>query len=135
MIMRMQREGGDVGLKYVDAVILDPAKVSDSALLEMEQREQLTENFKVRYNDIDYLLALREAAEHREIDWYDETASTMSREDYRRWSRSRRVRFFAICMRSGIWMSSSTTRISRGNTIVCYARLNGSGTSAGRCRP
>jgi hypothetical protein len=37
----------------------------------MEQREQLTENFKVRYNDIDYLLALREAAEHRSIDWYD----------------------------------------------------------------
>jgi len=36
----------------------------------MEQREQLTENFKVRYNDIDYLLALQEAADLRDIDWF-----------------------------------------------------------------
>jgi hypothetical protein len=72
MIKRLQRERGDTGLTRVDAVILDPVEIDDAALLEMEQREQLTENFKVRYNDIDYLLALREAAEIREIDWFDQ---------------------------------------------------------------
>ncbi|WP_089723803.1 hypothetical protein [Candidatus Thiosymbion oneisti] len=71
MIKRIQRLGGDSGLTWVDAVILDPKEIDEAALLEMEQREQLTENFKVRYNDIDYLLALREAAQIREIDWFD----------------------------------------------------------------
>jgi len=71
MIKRVQREGGDSGLKWVTAVILDPKEIDEAALLEMEQREQLTENFKVRYNDIDYLLALREAAEIRDVDWFD----------------------------------------------------------------
>ena len=70
MIKRLQREGGDVGLQWVDAVVLDEDEIDEPALLEMEQREQLTENFKVRYNDIDYLLALQEAANHREIDWF-----------------------------------------------------------------
>ena len=72
MIQRLQREGGDSGLQWVNAVILDPGGIDEAALLEMEQREQLTENFKVRYNDIDYLLALREAAEIRDIDWFDQ---------------------------------------------------------------
>lgn len=72
MVQRLQREHGDAGLTWVNAVILDPVAIDESALLEMEQREQLTENFKVRYNDIDYLLALREAAEIREIDWFDQ---------------------------------------------------------------
>lgn len=71
MIKRLQREGGDTGLQWVNAVILDPEEIDEPALLEMEQREQLTENFKVRYNDIDYLLALREAALHRDVDWFD----------------------------------------------------------------
>lgn len=71
MIKRVQRERGDSGLNWAEAVILDPQEIDEAALLEMEQREQLTENFKVRYNDIDYLLALREAAEIREIDWFD----------------------------------------------------------------
>lgn len=71
MIKRVQRTGGDSGLKWVTAVILDPKEIDEATLLEMEQREQLTENFKVRYNDIDYLLALREAAEIRDIDWFD----------------------------------------------------------------
>jgi len=71
MIKRIQRQGGDSGLTWVDVVILDPKEIDEPALLEMEQREQLTENFKVRYNDIDYLLALREAAQIREIDWFD----------------------------------------------------------------
>jgi len=68
MIKRVQRQAGDSGLNWVNAVILDPREIDEAALLEMEQREQLTENFKVRYNDIDYLLALREAAQIREID-------------------------------------------------------------------
>ncbi len=71
MIKRVQREGGDSGLKWVNAVILDPSEIDEATLLEMEQREQLTENFKVRYNDIDYLLALMEAAESRDVDWFD----------------------------------------------------------------
>jgi hypothetical protein len=71
MIQRTQREAGDSGLKWVSAVILDPNEIDEAALLEMEQREQLTENFKVRYNDIDYLLALREAAVNRDVDWFD----------------------------------------------------------------
>lgn len=71
MIKRQQREGGDVGLQWVEAVLLDLSDIDEPALLEMEQREQLTENLKVRYNDIDYLLALREAAANRDIDWFD----------------------------------------------------------------
>jgi hypothetical protein len=71
MIKRVQRERGDSGLTWVTAVILDPNEIDEAALLEMEQREQLTENFKVRYNDIDYLLALREAAQIRDVDWFD----------------------------------------------------------------
>lgn len=71
MIKRVQRKTGDSGLTWVNAVVLDPKEIDEAALLEMEQREQLTENFKVRYNDIDYLLALREAAEIRDIDWFD----------------------------------------------------------------
>jgi hypothetical protein len=71
MILRTQRESGDSGLKWVTAVILDPKEVDEAALLEMEQREQLTENFKVRYSDIDYLLALREAAAIRDVDWFN----------------------------------------------------------------
>ena len=37
----------------------------------MEQREQLTENFKKRYADINALLALRQAAELENVDWQD----------------------------------------------------------------
>lgn len=70
MVKRLQREEGDIGLQWVEAVILDPTEFDEPTLLEMEQREQLTENYKVRYNDIDYLLALKEAAENRDIDWY-----------------------------------------------------------------
>ena len=71
MIKRVQREGGDSGLGWVTAVILDPKEIDEAGLLEMEQREQLTENFKVRYNDIDYLLALKDAAVIRDVDWFD----------------------------------------------------------------
>lgn len=71
MIKRLQREGGDVGLQHVDAIILPASEIDEAALLEMEQKEQITENFKVRYKDIDYLLAVQEAADHRGIDWFD----------------------------------------------------------------
>jgi hypothetical protein len=71
MIKRLQRGGGDLGLQYVDAIILTEAEIDEAALLEMEQREQITENFKVRYGDINYLLAVEEAADHRNVDWFD----------------------------------------------------------------
>ncbi|MFE9013757.1 hypothetical protein [Streptomyces cyaneofuscatus] len=71
MIKRLQKEVGSSSLEDVEAIILPEALIDEPSLLEMEQREQLTENFKVRYNDIDYLLALREAAEMREIQWHE----------------------------------------------------------------
>lgn len=71
MLKRSQREEGDAGIPWVDVVILDEQDIDEPALLEMEQREQLTANFKVRYADIDYLLALREAAVLRDIDFDD----------------------------------------------------------------
>ncbi|NKB15732.1 MAG: hypothetical protein HC774_00505 [Sphingomonadales bacterium] len=74
MIKRAQRAAGDTGLRFVDAVILPVEDIDESALLELEQREQLTENFKVRYDDIDYLLALQEAAQSRDIDWFSDTS-------------------------------------------------------------
>ncbi|MYS22586.1 hypothetical protein GA0115240_142323 [Streptomyces sp. DvalAA-14] len=71
MVKRLQREIGSTGLEWVQTIILPIGEIDEPSLLEMEQREQLTENFKVRYNDIDYLLALREAAENRDVDWFD----------------------------------------------------------------
>lgn len=71
MVKRVQRELGDTGQQWIDAVILDDNEIDEATLLEMEQREQLTANFKVRYNDIDYLLALREAAGVRDIEWHE----------------------------------------------------------------
>lgn len=71
MLKRLQREEGLGGFEYVDAVILEPADIDEVALFDMEQREQLTENLKVRYTDINLLLAIRAAAEARAIDWFD----------------------------------------------------------------
>lgn len=71
MLKRLQREEGLEGFEYVDAVILDPGDIDEVALFDMEQREQLTENLKVRYTDINLLLAIRAAAEARGIDWFD----------------------------------------------------------------
>jgi hypothetical protein len=71
MLKRLQREEGLGGFEYVDAVILEPIDIDEVALFDMEQREQLTENLKVRYTDINLLLAIRAAAEARAIDWYD----------------------------------------------------------------
>jgi len=71
MLKRLQREEGIEGFEYVDAVILEPDDIDEVALFDMEQREQLTENLKVRYTDINLLLAIRAAALARRIDWYD----------------------------------------------------------------
>lgn len=71
MLKRLQREEGLEGYEYVDAVILRPDQIDEVALFDMEQREQLTENLKVRYTDINLLLAIRAAAESRGIDWAD----------------------------------------------------------------
>lgn len=60
------------GTEWIKAIILDPTEVDEVDLFEMEQREQLTEDFKVRYTDINLLLALRDAAIARGIDWADE---------------------------------------------------------------
>lgn len=72
IIKRLARTGGGTGLNYVDSIIFSESDINEHDLLELEQHEQLTENFKVRYNDIDYLLAVREAAIARDIDWFDQ---------------------------------------------------------------
>ena len=71
MLRRMQREEGSEGYEYVEAVVLDSVGINELAIFEMEQREQLTEDYKVRYTDINLLLAIRAAAEDKGIDWYD----------------------------------------------------------------
>lgn len=71
MLKRLRALEGAEGREYVEAVILDPNKVGEEDLFEMEQREQLTENLKVRYTDINLLLALRDAAIQKGIDWGD----------------------------------------------------------------
>lgn len=71
MLKRLQREEGLEGYEYVDVVILKPDEIDEVALFDMEQREQLTENLKVRYTDINLLLAIRAAALARGIVWSD----------------------------------------------------------------
>jgi hypothetical protein len=71
MLRRLTAEKGVAGHEFVDVVILDPKDVNERDLFDMEQREQLTENLKVRYTDINLLLTLKEAAEARKIDWTD----------------------------------------------------------------
>lgn len=71
MIKRLCRDQGDEGLQSVNVVVLDPQNFDERTVFEMEQKEQVTENFKVRYDDIDYLIALREAAVMREVDLLD----------------------------------------------------------------
>lgn len=71
MIHRLRKDVGLEGNEWVDVVILDPKEITEADLFEMEQREQLTENLKVRYTDINLLLALRDAALGRQIDWAD----------------------------------------------------------------
>ena len=54
----------------VEAIVLGP-DVDETDLFHLEQREQLTEDFKVRYTDVNLLLSLKEAAEFEQIDWAD----------------------------------------------------------------
>ena len=71
MLRRLRRQEGADGYEHVDAVVLDELELDELAIFEMEQREQLTEDYKVRYSDINLLLAIRDAATDRGIDWYD----------------------------------------------------------------
>ncbi len=81
MVKRLRIEKGADGREYVDAIVLDKDDISEDDLFEMEQREQLTENLKVRYTDINLLLSLKEAAEARDIDWVDsESIETVAAE-------------------------------------------------------
>jgi hypothetical protein len=69
MLKRLRANEGIEGTRFVQAIVLDPTEVNEQELFEMEQREQLTENFKVRYTDINLLLTLRDAAQAQRIDW------------------------------------------------------------------
>lgn len=69
MLKRRRQEGADVN--YVEAIILPIHDVDEPELFRMEQREQLAENFKKRYQDVNALLALKDAAELEGIDWDD----------------------------------------------------------------
>lgn len=71
MLFRLRAQKGVQGREFVDAVILSASEVREVDLFEMEQREQLTENLKIRYTDINLLLTLKAAAEARGIDWND----------------------------------------------------------------
>ena len=73
-MLKRLRNDGITGTEWVDAVILhseDPHNIDEHDLFEMEQREQLTEDFKVRYTDMNLLLTLRQAAIDLGIDWFD----------------------------------------------------------------
>lgn len=71
-ILKRLRLEGTEATEWVQAIILDPADVDELDLFKMEQREQLTEDFKIRYTDINLLLALRDAAIAHDIDWADD---------------------------------------------------------------
>jgi hypothetical protein len=74
MLKRLRNDGVEVN--WVEAIILSNDDVDESELFRMEQREQLTENFKKRYQDVNALLALRDAAELEGVDW--ESPSSIS---------------------------------------------------------
>jgi len=69
MLKRLRAKEGIEGTRFVQAIVLEPTELNEQELFEMEQREQLTENFKVRYTDINLLLTLRDAAQAQRIDW------------------------------------------------------------------
>lgn len=70
-VKRLRVSEGAEGREWINAIILASEDVDEQALFEMEQREQLTENLKVRYTDINLLLTLRDAAIARGVDWAD----------------------------------------------------------------
>lgn len=69
MLKRQRAEGKNYS--WLEAIILDPTEIDEEELFRMEQREQLAENFKKRYENINALLALKDAAELEGIDWDD----------------------------------------------------------------
>jgi len=69
MLKRLRIEAGIESTRLVDAIVLNHDDIDEQELFEMEQREQITENFKLRYTDINLLLTLRDAAETQNIDW------------------------------------------------------------------
>ena len=71
MLRRLQRDEGAEGYQHIEAIVLDDLNLHELAIFEMEQREQLTEDFKIRYTDINLLLAIKDAATDKGIDWYD----------------------------------------------------------------
>ena len=73
-MLKRLRNDGITGTEWVEAVVLNPEhpdNIDEHDLFEMEQREQLTEDFKVRYTDMNLLLTLRQAAIGSGIDWFD----------------------------------------------------------------
>lgn len=72
MLRRMGANDGLTGTEAIDAVIFEEDDIDEQELFDMEQREQLTENFKVRYTDINLLITLKEAAVGHNVDWHDD---------------------------------------------------------------
>ncbi len=70
MMRRRRREHGEDGNTWVEVVEIGN-DIDELTLFRMEQHEQLTEDYKVRYTDINLLLAIRDAAEASTIDWGD----------------------------------------------------------------
>ena len=70
MMRRRRREHGEDGNIWVQVVEISN-DIDELTLFRMEQHEQLTEDYKVRYTDINLLLAIRDAAEASTIDWGD----------------------------------------------------------------
>ena len=70
MMRRRRREYGEDGNTWVQVVEIGD-DIDELTLFRMEQHEQLTEDYKVLYTDINLLLAIRDAAEASDIDWGD----------------------------------------------------------------
>ncbi len=70
MMRRLRRNYGEDGNTWAQVVEIG-TDIDELTLFRMEQHEQLTEDYKVRYTDINLLLAIRDAAEASTIDWGD----------------------------------------------------------------
>ena len=70
IMRRRRRRYGEDGNTWVEVVEIGD-DIDELTLFRMEQHEQLTEDYKVRYTDINLLLAIRDAAEASAIDWGD----------------------------------------------------------------
>ena len=70
MMRRRRRKYGEDGNTWVQVVEIGEG-IDELTLFRMEQHEQLTEDYKVRYTDINLLLAIRDAADASTIDWGD----------------------------------------------------------------